>query len=153
VTIRGLTRSITDDARLPDGDATALSGENAPEMLAEVLRQLAAALRSYGSLIRADLTGGRVPDGSEVEEHLEQARQQKDRLAPVLRDAPGEASAGWPLRGEMLVHLGRLTTELQAEQLGRDRQEAASPRWLGAMHGARSRLAKQRRDGQPTLTP
>jgi hypothetical protein len=145
VTIRGLARSITDDARLPDGGTAALSGEDAPEMLAEVLRQLAAALRSYGTLIRADLTGGRVPDGSEVEEHLEQARQQKDRLAPVLRDAPGGASAGWPLRGEMLVHLDRLTSELQAEQLGRDRQEAASPRWLGALRDARTRRLLQAR--------
>jgi hypothetical protein len=94
---------------------------------ATVRRALAAALRAYGGLIRADLTDGRVPDGSEVERHLVQAREQQDRLAPVLRDAPEEAAAGWPLRGEMLVHLDRLTNQLQAEHLARDRAQADPP--------------------------
>jgi Aromatic acid exporter family member 1 len=152
VTIRGLARSITDDARLPDGDAAALSGGDAPEILAEVLRRLAAALRSYGSLIRADLTGGRVPDGSEVERHLAEAREHTGRLAPVLRDAPDEASAGWPLRGEMLVHLDRLTNQLQAEHLARDRAGAAGPRWLAVLRAARSRLARRRDGGLRTVS-
>ncbi len=152
VTIRGLTRSITDDARLPDGgDVAALSGDDAPDMMAEVLRGLAAALRSYGGLIRADLTGGRVPDGSEVERHLAEAREHTGRLAPVLRDAPAEASAGWPLRGEMLVHLDRLTNQLQAEHLARDRAGAAGPRWLTALRAARSRLAVRRDGRRPSL--
>jgi hypothetical protein len=132
VTIRGLTRSITDEVRLPEGSAAMLATD-APDMMAEVLRQLAAALRAYGGLIRADLTDGRTPDGTEVERHLEQAREHQDRLAPVLRDAPGEASAGWPLRGEMLVHLDRLTSELQADQISRDRGGAAGPRWLSGL--------------------
>ena len=142
VTIRGLTRSITDDARLPDGGgAAALSGEDAPDMMAEVLRRLAAALRSYGGLIRADLTADRVPDGSEVERHLAEAREHAGRLAPVLRDAPAEASAGWPLRGEMLVHLDRLTNQLQAEHLARERTGATGSRWLAALRATKSRLA------------
>ena len=154
VTIRGLTRSITDDARLPDGgDAAALSGEDAPDMMAEVLRRLAAALRSYGGLIRADLTDGRVPDGSEVERHLAEAREHTGRLAPVLRDAPAEASAGWPLRGEMLVHLDRLTNQLQAEHLARERTGAAGPRWLAALRAARCRLPLRRDAGRWTLAP
>ena len=152
VTIRGLTRSIADEVRLPEGNAAMLATE-APDMMAEVLRQLAAALRAYGGLIRADLTDGRSPDGAEVDRHLEQARQEQDRLAPVLRDGPGEASSGWPLRGEMLVHLDRLTSELQAEQIGRDRADAASPRWLGTLRAARSRLAKQRDSRQRALRP
>src|SRR5260370_3427292 len=54
VTIRGRTRSITDDVPLPDGDAAVLA-EDTPDMLAEVLRQLAAAVRAHGRLSRADL--------------------------------------------------------------------------------------------------
>jgi hypothetical protein len=149
VTIRGLTRSITDEVRLPEGNAAMLATD-APDMMAEVLRQLAAALRAYGGLIRADLTDGRVPDGSEVERHLEQAREHQDRLAPVLRDAPGEASAGWPLRGEMLVHLNRLTSELQAEQISRDRGDAAGPRWLSALRLG-PQLRKERSGRRPVL--
>ena len=147
VTIRGLTRSITDEVRLPEG-STAMLATDAPDMMADVLRQLAAALRAYGGLIRADLTDGRVPDGSEVERHLEQAREHQDRLAPVLRDGPGEASAGWPLRGEMLVHLDRLTSELQAEQISRNRADAAGPRWVSAL-----RLSPQFRKGRSGRRP
>jgi hypothetical protein len=79
---------------------------------------------------------GRAPDDGELEHHLAQARRQQDRLAPVLRDSPGGASAGWPLRGEMLVHLDRLTSELQAGQIGRARAEAAGPRWPAALRAA-----------------
>jgi hypothetical protein len=147
VTIRGLARSITDEVRLPEGNAAMLAAD-APDMMADVLRQLAAALRAYGGLIRADLTDGRVPDGTEVERHLEQAREHQDRLAPVLRDTPGDASLGWPLRGEMLVHLDRLTTELQAEQIGRDRADATGPRWLSAL-----RLSPQFRKGRSGRRP
>ncbi len=90
-------------------------------MLAEVLRQLAAAVRAYGGLIRADLAVGRVPDGGELERHLAEARQQQDRLAPVLRHATDIGPASWLLRREILVHLDRLTNELQVEHLGRAR--------------------------------
>jgi hypothetical protein len=152
VTIRGLARSITDEVRLPEGNAAMLATD-APDMMADVLRELAAALRAYGGLIRADLTDGRVPDGAEVERHLAQARQEQDRLVPVLRGTPGETSPGWPLRGEMLVHLDRLTSGLQAEQIGRDRADAASSRWLSPKRAGRSRLAKQRDSEQRALTP
>jgi uncharacterized membrane protein YgaE (UPF0421/DUF939 family) len=139
VTIRGLARSITDDARLPEGGTATLAAQ-APDMLAGTLRQLAAALRAYGGLIRADLAPGRVPDGSELDQHLAQAREEQDRLAPVLRDTADTAPAGWPLRGEILVHLDRLTSELQAEQLGRDRAPTPGPRQLSALRGAVRRL-------------
>jgi hypothetical protein len=125
VTIRGLARSIADDARLADGDA-ALAADT-PDLLAEVLRQLAAAVRAYGGLIRADLDDGQGSEGSELERHLAEARLQQDRLAPVLRDAPGQGHAGWRLRGEMLVHLDRLTSGLQAEHLGRAREDPGHP--------------------------
>jgi hypothetical protein len=151
VTIRGLTRSITDETKLPDGNAAMLATD-APDMMAEVLRQLAAALRAYGGLIRADLTEGRVPDGTEVERHLEQAREHQDRLAPVLRDAPAEASAGWPLRGEMLVHLDRLASELRAEQIGRERANPAVPRRHSALRAAWPRPAQRRDRGRRTVT-
>jgi len=135
VTIRNLARSIADDARFPEDQTAALSDE-APGMLAEVLRPLAAAVREYGGLIRADLEPGGVPDGSDLEQHLAQARQHTGRLAPMLRDTSDATAAGWPLRGEVLVHIDRLTSELQAEHLGRSRGEEASPAWREALRAA-----------------
>jgi uncharacterized membrane protein YgaE (UPF0421/DUF939 family) len=130
VTIRGLARSITDNARLPEGDVAALAADS-PALLAEALVRLAAAVHAYGGLIRADLGAGQVPDSNELDRHLDRARQQQDRLAPVLRHAPETGAPGWRLRGEILVHLDRLTAELQAEHLGRARQE--DPSWLEAV--------------------
>ncbi len=142
VTIRGLTRSITDDARLPDGEAATLAADT-PDLLAEVLRQLAAAVRTYGGLVRADLTAGRIPDGSELDRHLAEARQQQDRLAPALHNEPGVGPASWRLRGELLVHLDRLTSELQAEHLGRDREESGYPPWLQTVRADWPRSARE----------
>jgi hypothetical protein len=134
VTIRGLTRTITDDARLPEDHTAALANE-ASDMLAEVLRRLAAAVRAFGGLIRADLAPGRLPDDSDLEQHLAEARQHTGRLAPVLRDSSDPASADWPLRGEILGHLDRLTSELQAEQLSRSRDQGG-PGWRDALLAA-----------------
>jgi uncharacterized membrane protein YgaE (UPF0421/DUF939 family) len=135
VIIRSLTRSITDDARLAEDHAAALADE-APDMLAEVLRRLAAAVRDFGGLIRADLAPGRIPDGNDLEQHLAEARQHTGRLAPVLRDTSDPASAGWPLRGEILGSLDRLTSELQAEQLSRSMGDQAGPAWREALLAA-----------------
>jgi hypothetical protein len=136
LTIRGLARSIT-DVSLPDTDGEALAA-NALDMLAEVLRRLAAALRAYGNLVRADLTTGCVPDGSELERHLTAARQHQDRLAPVLRHTPDATAAGWPLRGEILVHVNRLINGLRAEHIGRARDNERSRPWPAWARVARS---------------
>ncbi len=138
-TIRGLTRSLTEEARLPDSDAAALAA-GTPDMVARVLWRLAAAVRAYGSLIRADLGAVRDPDGSELARHLTEAREQRDLLALMLQHAPEPAAAGWRLRGEILVHLDRLTSELQVERLSRPRQDGGGPSWRQALHAVRSRL-------------
>jgi uncharacterized membrane protein YgaE (UPF0421/DUF939 family) len=149
VTIRGLARSLTDDARLPDGEAPALAADT-PVLLADVLGRLAAAIRDYGGFIRADLTAGRVPDGSGVEHHLAEARGlQDDRLAPALRHAPEPGNAGWRLRGEILVHLDRLTGELQVEQLNRDRPATTGRSSLSQLRAGLGRLSPAGRHRPP----
>jgi uncharacterized membrane protein YgaE (UPF0421/DUF939 family) len=120
VTIMGLTRSLTDDAQLTEDDAAALA-LGTPDILARVLWRLAAAIRAYGSLIRADLGGARGLDGNELARHLAEAREQRDLLALIQHHAPEPASAGWQLRGEILLHLDRLASELQVERLRRRR--------------------------------
>jgi uncharacterized membrane protein YgaE (UPF0421/DUF939 family) len=140
LTIRGLARSIT-DASLPDSDGAALATD-ALDMLAEVLRRLAAALRAYGDLVRADVTTGGIPDGSELERHLAEARQHQNRLAPVLRHTPDATSAAWPLRGEILVHLDRLTKGLRAEHIGRARDNQRTRPWPAALRAAWPRAAR-----------
>lgn len=99
--------------------------------------QVAAAIRAYGSLIRADLGGTRGLDGDELGRHLAEARVQRDLFAAMLHRAPQAASAGWRLRGEIVVHLDRLTSELQVERLSRARQDEGRPSWIKTLRGFR----------------
>jgi uncharacterized membrane protein YgaE (UPF0421/DUF939 family) len=48
-----------------------------------------------------------------LEDHLEEAGRQQDRLADLLQADPAEQPEGWPLRGEILAHVDRLRSELQ----------------------------------------
>jgi hypothetical protein len=134
-TVRGLARSLTDDARLPKGEAAAVATD-APDVLAKVLRRLAEATRAYGSLIRADLGGAHGLDSNELERVLAEVREQRDVLALILHHAPEPASASWRLRGEILVHVDRLTSELQIERLSRARQDEGRPTWPWDMRAA-----------------
>jgi len=84
-----------------------------------------------GSGGRGGLAGrggfGAEPLTEVLEDHLEQARQQQDRLADLLSTDPAEQPEGWPLRGEILAHVDRLRSELQPGRLPgqlRDRGQA-----------------------------
>lgn len=152
VTVRGIARSLSDGFRPDTGP---LSNEEARECLAAALRQLGAAVRAFGQLVRADAVAGqgnagrREPVEAELSQQLAEARQIQDHLTGLLRaDPPPGAPAGspaWPLRGELLTHLDRLRNELQVEHRARARERWPRPRapW-------RSRL---RQRALPVLRP
>ena len=52
-----------------------------------------------------------------LEDHLEEAGRQQDRLADLLQADPAAQPEGWPLRGEILAHVDRLRSELQPGRL------------------------------------
>lgn len=131
VTIRGLTRSLTDDARLPERDAAALA-VGTPDILASVLQQLAAAIRAYGGLIHTDIRGLGGRDDDALARHLAGAREQRDLLVQIQHQAPEPASAGGQLRGEILLHLDRLASGLQVERLNRSSQDRNRLSWIQA---------------------
>lgn len=150
--IRGLTRSLTDDAKLPEGGPAALAADT-PDMLAGVLWRLAAAIRAYGGLIRVDIGEALgVPD-DDLDRHLAEAREQRDLLALMLRHAPDPACAGWRLRGEILVHLDRLTSELQVERLSRARHEEVRPSWRETVRAVRPRRPGGMQPVMPAAQP
>jgi len=114
-TIRGLGRTLTDLSRLGDDDDP-LQDPQVRDQLADVLWQLSAAVRSYGSLATEhDLARHQVLE-SELENDLAAARQRQDRLSELLGTDPAARPVGWPLRGELISHLDRLRNELQAGQ-------------------------------------
>src|ERR1700722_6670079 len=83
-----------------------------------------------------------------LEDHLEEAHRQQDRLADVLATDPAERPDGWPLRGEILAHVDRLRSELEPRRPAPPEQ----PRGFGrrGLHH-RSRTAPPGRAYRPAL--
>jgi uncharacterized membrane protein YgaE (UPF0421/DUF939 family) len=136
--MRVLARSVSDSARL-DSEHSPVKQADTRTRLAAVLAELSAAVRAYGQLIEADPgsfdpvapdagapeliarggAGGSSPSElAALEDHLEEARRQQDRLADLLQADPVAYPDGWPLRGEILAHVDRLRSELQPANAG-----------------------------------
>ena len=113
ITVRILARSLVDTTRLA-GDDNPVNDPDVRRGLADTLRELSAAVRTYGSL--ATQLDPRRHDAlkAELERHLAAARDQQDRLSELLSTAPAARPVGWPLRGEVISHLDRLRSELEA---------------------------------------
>ena len=113
--VRVLARSLHDSSRI-DSDASPVQDAQTRDRLAGVLGQLAGAIRTYGRLVQT-LPSGNEPLESELAAQLADAHRHQDLLAATLepRTAPDGASSQWPLRGEILSHVDRLRTGLQAE--------------------------------------
>ena len=83
------------------------------------------------------------PITEQLEDHLEKAQRQQDRLADLLQTDPAERPEGWPLRGEILAHVDRLRAELQPRHL---------PEQAQVRPPLRAVLRDRRRD-QPKVAP
>jgi hypothetical protein len=84
--------------------------------LADVLAELAAAVRTYGSLAAEFHPPGHERLRAELERHLTAAREKQDRLGELLDTGQSARTVGWPLRGELISQLDRFGTELEAGQ-------------------------------------
>jgi uncharacterized membrane protein YgaE (UPF0421/DUF939 family) len=137
-TLRVLARSLADSTRLADDD-NPLADPDVRHRLAGVLRELSAAVRTYGSLAtefdapRHDLLE------SGLERHLAAAHDEQDRLSQLLGTDPAARPAGWPLRGELISHLDRLRTELEVGKPDRRVRPRRNRTWR-LPHRGRQRL-------------
>lgn len=109
IVIRAFARSIEDSIRLA-GDDSPMRDPEIRDRLADVLRQLAAAVRTYGRLASTQEPARQ----RELEQYLAAAEEQQDQLSELLRTDPVAKPVGWPLRGELISQLDRLRNELQA---------------------------------------
>lgn len=127
-------RSLVDSTRLADDD-NALADPDVRRRLAGVLRELSAAVKTYGNLAtefdapRHDLLE------SELERHLATAHDEQDRLSELLGTDPAARPVGWPLRGELISHLDRLRAELEAGKPDRRARSRRNRTWR-LPHGA-----------------
>jgi hypothetical protein len=130
--VRILARSLLDSSRIAS-DASPVRDEQTRTRLAGVLTKLAAAIRTYGRLVQT-LPSGSESLESELATQLAEAHQLQDLLAAMLepRTAPDGESSEWPLRGEILSHVDRLRTSLEAEAAAIPRRPAHGQRQAAA---------------------
>ena len=102
-----------DSTCLADED-NPLAGPDVRRRMADVLRELSAAVRTYGSLATEFDASGHDLLESELEHHLAAAHDDQDRLSELLGTDPAAGPVGWPLRGELISHLDRFRTGLEA---------------------------------------
>jgi hypothetical protein len=119
VTVRGLARSILDSAGI-ESDTSPVRDPQTRARLADVLRNLAEAIRTYGRLAQV-FPADSEQLKSELERQLTAAHREQDELAAVLepRTPAAGGSSEWPLRGEILTHIDRLRTGLRPEIVAR----------------------------------
>jgi hypothetical protein len=144
VTVRVLARSLRDSAEI-DSDRSPVRDERTRARLAGVLGNLAAAIRAYGRLVQAFPSDSEQLE-SELAEHLEAARGERDELAALLEPrVPAEGgSSQWPLRGEILTHVDRLRTVVRPDAVVRPDLSRPVPR--SRVHSLRRRLGRRGRD-------
>ena len=145
VTVRGLARSVADSSGL-EADHSPLRDADIQSGLAEVLRELAEAVRLYGRLVRTHDPAGLDGLESELDRHLTAARERQDELSGLLGTDPAAQPVGWPLRGELISHLDRIRNELQAGRgTSTQRRRLRSWRRPGQAGRAQSRSPTRRR--------
>jgi hypothetical protein len=113
VTLRVFARSLVDSTRV-DGDDSPLSDPDVRRHMAGVLRELAAAVRTYGSLAAESDESSHDLLKSELERHLAAAHDEQDRLSELPSRDPLARPVTWPLQGELISQLDRLRAELGA---------------------------------------
>jgi uncharacterized membrane protein YgaE (UPF0421/DUF939 family) len=128
ITVRVLARSLADTTRLA-GDDNPLNDPNVRRGLADTLRELSAAVRTYSSLATESDAHSHEVLKADLERHLAAARDEQDRLSELLAAAPAVRPVGWPLRGELISHLDRLRSELEAGTPGQRRRPRRKRSW------------------------
>jgi hypothetical protein len=117
VTVRGLARSILDSTGI-DSDHSPVRDERTRARLADVLGNLAEAIRTYGRVVQLYPSESDLLK-SELAGQLAAAHRVQDELAAVLEPrVPDQGgSSEWPLRGEILTHVDRLRTGLRPDSV------------------------------------
>lgn len=113
IIVRGLARSVWDLARLGEGDSSVREHEDR-NRLAAVLTELSASIQEYVQLATTPDPEEREHAESQLRDHLGKARERQDRLSTLLAANPADRPVGWPLRGELVSHVDRLRSELEA---------------------------------------
>ncbi|MFF3561669.1 aromatic acid exporter family protein [Streptomyces sp. NPDC002574] len=118
VLMRTLCRSLTEMERERGPREPLFSGELADGM-DELFADMADAVDSYGRLIAAQVTAGAEQAEARLEDALRRGREERDRIAALLRAETERRWENWDLYGALLANIDRLLNELDLEQRSR----------------------------------
>lgn len=118
VALRGLCRSIAERVRTrPDEDD--VHAEDVRWAFAMLLHDLAAAIRAFGHLVRAEAEG--AGEDGELAAAVETVRETRARLSELLLVDPRDDPGLWELHGALLTSVERVLRELDVEERARQR--------------------------------
>lgn len=115
---------------------------------AELLTDLARAVRSFGTLVRAEVDAADEPHTDELAGLLDAVREARARLTELLLVDPRQAPDQWQVHGSLLAGVQRVLAELDVEERTRRREqrrrEAAQLRGPAAQAAERLRTTTRR---------
>jgi hypothetical protein len=154
VALRAVFRSFADGAggavetSQSVGRAAALDDEDLRGAFAVLMSDLAQAVRSFGSLVRAEVDAADQPHTAELKDALDSVREARVRVTELLLVDPQEAPGLWQLHGSLLAGVERVLAELDVEERirrrERRRREAAELRRPAAQAAERLRSTTRR---------
>lgn len=121
VALRALFRSIADRVREAGSGETAYD-EDLRGAFAVLLNDIAATVRAFGALVRAEATAGDTSVQARLAEALEALREARARVAELLTVDARQDAALWELNGSLLAAVARVLRELDVEERERQRQ-------------------------------
>ena len=123
VTIRGLFRSAHDTARAVHPVADRVDAV-ARTLYADLLRELAAVVRSFGRLICAESTGqGPHQKEADLAEALQRLHACRSRAAELILADPAKDRVTWELASAFTLAVDRMLAELDVVEHARLREE------------------------------
>ncbi len=140
VALRALYRSLADQAR-DHPAARELYGEEVRAVFAALMREMASAIRDFGSLLRAEAEGERPPTAEELADALESAHEARAMLTELLLVDPRADPESWQRHGALLAAVDRALRELDVEEHARQRD---ARRARAAADPTRAALTMQR---------
>jgi hypothetical protein len=111
ILVRGICRSLVDLDTVTGGKGPSPKLRVA---LAELLREVADAIRTFGQLVAASVPG---PPANQAPllRALARARAGRDQLAAAMAAGPREEPGVWPVHGHLLANVDRLLSEIDPE--------------------------------------
>jgi hypothetical protein len=111
ILVRGICRSLVDLDTITGGKGPSPALRVA---LAELLREVADAIRTFGQLVAASIPG---PPANQAPllRALARARAGRDQLAAAMAAGPREEPGVWPVHGHLLANVDRQLSEIDPE--------------------------------------